>query len=82
MQEETIVIDTSNIKRDAMEKKHSFAYSVGHFSNDLCASVLVVVCIALTMLVVLDLVVLDVLYLVLDDSPITVFSQPCTGLVY
>ena len=40
------------------------------------------VCIALTMLVVLDLVVLDVLYLVLDDSPITVFSQPCTGLVY
>ena len=40
------------------------------------------VCIALTKLVVLDLVVLDVLYLVLDDSPITVFSQPCTGLVY
>ena len=38
MQEETIVIDTSNIKRDAMEKKHSFAYSVGHFSNDLCAA--------------------------------------------
>ena len=40
------------------------------------------VCIALTKLVVLDLVVLDGLYLVLDDSPITVFSQPCTGLVY
>lgn len=33
-----MVIDTSHIKRDALEKKHKFAYSVGHFSNDLCAA--------------------------------------------
>jgi Na+/melibiose symporter-like transporter len=33
-----MVIDTSHIKRDALEGKHKFAYSVGHFSNDLCAA--------------------------------------------
>ncbi len=32
------VIDTSHIKRDALEKKHLAAYAVGHFSNDLCAA--------------------------------------------
>lgn len=32
------VIDTSHLKRDALEKRHMFAYAVGHFSNDLCAA--------------------------------------------
>ncbi len=32
------IIDTSHIKRDALEKKHLAAYAVGHFSNDLCAA--------------------------------------------
>lgn len=32
------VINTSHIKRDALEKKHLAAYAVGHFSNDLCAA--------------------------------------------
>jgi len=32
------VIDTSHIKRDALEKKHLAAYAVGHLSNDLCAA--------------------------------------------
>jgi hypothetical protein len=35
---ETKVIDTSNIKRDALERRHLAAYAVGHFSNDLCAA--------------------------------------------
>ncbi len=38
IQEDKVVIDTSHIKRDAIEKKHDFAYSIGHFSNDLCAA--------------------------------------------
>jgi MFS family permease len=38
MQEDKVVIDTSHIKRDALEKKHKMAYSIGHFSNDLCAA--------------------------------------------
>ena len=38
VQEDPVVIDTSSIKRDALEKKHSFAYSIGHFNNDLCAA--------------------------------------------
>lgn len=38
VQEDPVVIDTSHIKRDALEKKHKIAYSVGHFSNDLCAA--------------------------------------------
>ena len=38
MQEDKVVIDTSHIKRDALEKKHLIAYSIGHFSNDLCAA--------------------------------------------
>jgi Na+/melibiose symporter-like transporter len=32
------MIDTSHIKRDALEKIHLAAYAVGHFSNDLCAA--------------------------------------------
>lgn len=32
------VIDTSHLKRDALEKRHMVAYAVGHFSNDLCAA--------------------------------------------
>ena len=32
------VIDTSHLKRDALEKRHMAAYAVGHFSNDLCAA--------------------------------------------
>ena len=32
------VIDTSHLKRDALEKRHHVAYAVGHFSNDLCAA--------------------------------------------
>jgi len=28
----------SGFKRDALEKKHTIAYAVGHFSNDLCAA--------------------------------------------
>ncbi len=31
-------IDDQHIKRDALEKKHLYAYAVGHFSNDLCAA--------------------------------------------
>ena len=36
--EDPVVIDTSFIKRDALERKHELAYSIGHFSNDLCAA--------------------------------------------
>lgn len=32
------VVDTTHIKRDALEKKHLAAYAVGHLSNDLCAA--------------------------------------------
>jgi Na+/melibiose symporter-like transporter len=32
------VIDTSHLRRDALEKRHMAAYAVGHFSNDLCAA--------------------------------------------
>ena len=38
VQEDEVVIDTSHIKRDALEKKHKIAYAFGHFSNDLCAA--------------------------------------------
>ena len=37
-QEAPAVIDTSHLKRDALEKSHLVAYAVGHFSNDLCAA--------------------------------------------
>lgn len=33
-----MVVDTSHLKRDAMEKRHTRAYAIGHFSNDLCAA--------------------------------------------
>jgi Na+/melibiose symporter-like transporter len=32
------VIDTSHLKRDALEKRHMIAYAVGHFNNDLCGA--------------------------------------------
>jgi Na+/melibiose symporter-like transporter len=32
------VINTSHLKRDALEKRHMIAYAIGHFSNDLCAA--------------------------------------------
>jgi len=32
------VINTSHLKRDALEKRHIAAYAVGHLSNDLCAA--------------------------------------------
>lgn len=38
IQEDPVVIDTSHIKRDALEKRHKAAYAIGHFSNDLCAA--------------------------------------------
>jgi Na+/melibiose symporter-like transporter len=38
VQEDPMVIDTSHIKRDALEKKHKAAYAIGHFSNDLMAA--------------------------------------------
>ena len=38
MQEDKVEVDTSHIKRDALERKHKIAYSIGHFSNDLCAA--------------------------------------------
>ena len=33
-----MVVDTSHLKRDALEKRHMAAYAVGHLSNDLCAA--------------------------------------------
>jgi len=36
--EDPKVIDTKGIKRDALETRHKFAYSIGHLSNDLCAA--------------------------------------------
>ena len=38
MQEDKVVVDTSHVKRDALERKHKIAYSIGHFSNDMCAA--------------------------------------------
>jgi glycoside/pentoside/hexuronide:cation symporter, GPH family len=32
------VVNTSHLKRDALEKRHLIAYAIGHFSNDLCAA--------------------------------------------
>ncbi len=35
---ETKTINETGIRRDALERKHLWAYAVGHFSNDLCAA--------------------------------------------
>jgi Na+/melibiose symporter-like transporter len=35
---ENLIVEDEPLKRDPLTERHIMAYSVGHFNNDLCAS--------------------------------------------